>query len=551
MSQEGKEENRLEYIQLSHRPPKHTENKNHGEGEKRRDPEHRGHGKAAMRLRKQRRNRIIGISCLSVIILLLVICIAVKFFHKDSADVDGTPAASSNGEGNESIKAPETAKLSETDFQFTMTADKQEAGTALEKKEIADYEGYAVRYPSMGIQVMDEAIAQRVDDIVSVFKAEVEGCRTDEPVRMTMLTDYESYQTEEELISVKFNIHTELPMESLSGDSIETYTYDLAGGAEITLADVLKEGYLDMLAEKTKAFAESQNGTLIETAVAADALNFRYYTWNEDGLTLYFPGGTLVEGVDEILSCTIPMEDLKDYLTRDLAGGSETVQGQVSVPGNVDPTKPMVCLTFDDGPSAATTPELLDILEENDARATFFVVGSMLQKNDSEEIIKRALDLGCQVGNHTMSHENFKSISDEEIHQQIEGVNDILEGWGLERCSTVRPPYGGWNNHVLTQVDYPMARWDVDTLDWETRDAASTINNVLYDEKLKAEDGDIILMHDIHAETIEACRTIIPELKARGFQLVTMEEMFAAKGIPYEAGKVYYSSGCIKTDFGS
>ena len=121
----------------------------------------------------------------------------------------------------------------------------------------------------------------------------------------------------------------------------------------------------------------------------------------------------------------------------------------------------------------------------------------------------------------------------------------------MERCSTVRPPYGGWNNHVLTQVDYPMARWDVDTLDWETRDAASTINNVLYDEKLKAADGDIILMHDIHPETIEACRTIIPELKARGFQLVTMEEMFAAKGIPYEAGKVYYSSDCIKTDFGS
>ena len=104
------------------------------------------------------------------------------------------------------------------------------------------------------------------------------------------------------------------------------------------------------------------------------------------------------------------------------------------------------------------------------------------------------------------------------------------------------------NNQKQPQI--PTARWNVDTLDWETRDPEATIQCVLYDEVKKAADGDIILMHDIHAETIEACRTIIPELKARGFQLVTMEEMFAARGIPYEAGKVYYSIGDIRTDFG-
>ena len=144
-----------------------------------------------------------------------------------------------------------------------------------------------------------------------------------------------------------------------------------------------------------------------------------------------------------------------------------------------------------------------------------------------------------------------KEISDEEIERQIEGVNDMMKAWGFPICGTVRPPYGGWNNHVIGQVKYPMARWNVDTEDWKTKDPEATIRCVLYDEKMQAADGDIILMHDIHPETIEACKTIIPELKARGFQLVTMEEMFAAKGIPYEAGKVYYSIGDIRTDFGS
>ena len=447
--------------------------------------------------------------------------------------------------------AASDGRISETDFSFTVPAERQEAGTMQEMKELADYEGYVVHYPVTGNAAMDEAIAKRADDMTSVFKRQVQDMRTDGRTRMTMTGDYESYQTGEALVSVKFNIHKELPQANEAGDSIETYTYRMSDGAELGLSDVLTEGYLELLSTKTKEFVQTQGGTPREGAAEAADANFRYYTWNEDGLTLYFPGGTLIDGVTETLSFTIPMEELSGHLAMDLGGGGQDGQeAQAPVAGKVDPSKPMVCLTFDDGPKAATTPELLDILEENDARATFFVVGNALKGSSAEEIIRRELELGCQVGNHTASHENFKKISDEEIDAQIEGVNDILKGWGLPACGTVRPPYGGWNNHVRDVVKYPMARWNVDTLDWETRDPEATIQCVLYDEVKKAADGYIILMHDIHAETIEACRTIIPELKARGFQLVTMEEMFAARGIPYEAGKVYYSIGDIRTDFG-
>lgn len=498
--------------------------------------------------RKQKKIVIIALAAAAAVLAAALILWLVFGKKGDSSE----PAAAT--QDPQANSAASDDKLTDADFPFTVPAEKQEAGTANIEKEVADYEGYAIRYPVMGNETVDGAIAQRVDDMASVFKRQVQSMRTDGRTRMTMTGDYEAYQTGEALVSVKFNIHKELPQAGEAGDSIETYTYRLSDGAELALSDVLTEGYLELLSGKTKEFAQAQGGTLREGAAEAADANFRYYTWNEDGLTLYFPGGTLIDGASEVLSFTIPMEELSGYLAMDLGGGGgsepEGQAAQADVAGRVDPSKPMVCLTFDDGPKASTTSELLDILEENDARATFFVVGDALKGSSAEDIVRREVELGCQVGNHTANHKNFREISDEEIESQIEGVNDVLTGWGLPAANLVRPPYGGWNNHVRDVVKYPMARWNVDTLDWETRDPEATIQCVLYDEKKKAADGDIILMHDIHAETIEACRTIIPELKARGFQLVTMEEMFAAKGIPYEAGKVYYSSGDVRTDFG-
>ncbi len=593
MSQDEKKDG-LEYIQLSHRPrknsssgsgqashrasqgsgrgdqrgaqrtaqPHHTPHSGYVYGESRREYQEGSYGEshsarretphweaekrrraeaAEIRKKKKRRMQLTIVISLVVLIAVLIFCVVWKLLHKEKAEVSGTPAETA-GSANGTLE-----KLSDADFQYPVSADKQELGTAQEMKEIADYEGYALRYPAIGNGTIDGEIAKRAGDIVSIFKGEVQALRGSEPVRMTMLADYEIYQTGESLVSVKFNVHKELP--TGASDTVETYTYKLEDGAQVALSDVLKEGYLDLLSTKTKEFAAAQGGTVQEAAAAPADLNFQHYTWNEDGLTLYFAGGALVPEKTETIFFTIPMEELSEYLTMDLLGTGQSAAAQV---GKVDPAKPMVCLTFDDGPKAATTPELLDILEENDARATFFLIGDSLKGSQAEEIVKRELALGCQVGNHTLDHQNFKDISDEEIHAEIEGVNDILEGWGLPRCSTVRPPYGGWNNHVISVItEYPLARWNVDTEDWKTRDPEATINKVLYDEKTKAADGDIILMHDIHAETIEACKTIIPELKARGFQLVTMEEMFAAKGIPYEGGQVYYSSGDIRTDFGS
>lgn len=200
----------------------------------------------------------------------------------------------------------------------------------------------------------------------------------------------------------------------------------------------------------------------------------------------------------------------------------------------IDPEKPMVALTFDDGPSKATT-RILDVLEQYDAHATFFVVGTQLEK--FPEITARAVSLGCEIGNHTYGHKNFTKISKDEILDQIGRVNDLVLQAAEYEIRLVRPPYGAGikDETVKATVTYPLIMWSIDTLDWSTRDTQSTLEAIRKD----VQDGSIVLMHDLYDATAAAVETIVPELIEQGYQLVTVSEMFAAKGIPLEAGNYY------------
>lgn len=204
------------------------------------------------------------------------------------------------------------------------------------------------------------------------------------------------------------------------------------------------------------------------------------------------------------------------------------------ITSKIDPEKPMVALTFDDGPSKATT-RILDVLEQYDAHATFFVVGTQLEK--FPEITARAVSLGCEIGNHTYSHKNFTKISKDEILDQIGRVNDLVQQAAAYEIRLVRPPYGAGikDETVKATVAYPLIMWSIDTLDWSTRDTQSTLEAIRKD----VQDGSIVLMHDLYDATAAAVETIVPELIEQGYQLVTVSEMFAAKGIFLEAGNYY------------
>ena len=234
-----------------------------------------------------------------------------------------------------------------------------------------------------------------------------------------------------------------------------------------------------------------------------------------DGQKYYFTDtGYLATGWNEI--------DGKDYFFRDS--------------GIQDPTAHLkrVALTYDDGPSYHTDV-ILDLLEQYNGKATFFVVGT--EAEYFTEQLKREAEMGMEIGSHTYDHDTLYGADEEFIRKTMNKNDETIQKIAGVTPTIMRPPGGGYDATVRGTVGKPMLIWDVDTLDWKTKDPQNTYN-VIMDE---IQDGSVILMHDIWEATAEAAKTIIPELTARGYKLCTVSELARAYGYDLEAGVPYYS----------
>lgn len=199
----------------------------------------------------------------------------------------------------------------------------------------------------------------------------------------------------------------------------------------------------------------------------------------------------------------------------------------------VDPDKPMIALTFDDGPSKFTM-QLLEQLNAYGAKATFFLVGENI--DDYPDTIKKMQEIGCEFGNHTMNHARLTTLTDDEALAQIQGTNAELQAVINDGTKLLRPPYGSEDERIATISGSPLIMWSVDTNDWENKDATAVREHVLNVVK----DGDVVLMHDIHETTVQAAIELIPQLIEQGYQLVTISEMAEARGVTMESGVKYY-----------
>lgn len=199
----------------------------------------------------------------------------------------------------------------------------------------------------------------------------------------------------------------------------------------------------------------------------------------------------------------------------------------------IDSKKPMIALTFDDGPGEGTH-QILSELERWGAHATFFMIGKNIAKYD--DTVKYMEAIGCEMGNHTFSHKKLTKLDAQSVAEEIQGMDNQLREAVEKKTTVMRPPWGAVNDIVRTTAEVPLIMWSIDTKDWKTRNTQGTIDNVLN----TAVDGDIVLMHDIHITTVDAAITIIPELINRGYQLVTVSELAKARGISLENGSIYY-----------
>ncbi|UUU36479.1 polysaccharide deacetylase family protein [Streptomyces sp. CA-210063] len=190
-----------------------------------------------------------------------------------------------------------------------------------------------------------------------------------------------------------------------------------------------------------------------------------------------------------------------------------------------------VALTFDDGP-VADTQRLLRLLNDRSVRATFYVVGTNVQRNPST--VSAAALAGHQIGNHSWDHANLTKLSAAKVKSQLSRTDTAIKQVTGKKPTTFRAPYGAHNATVRTAAGRPLVHWSVDTLDWKHRDTARIIKTV----NTQTKPGDIVLLHDIHKTTVDAVPGIIKALKARGFHFVTVDQLFAPSKLP--TGKVTY-----------
>mgnify|MGYP002734806592 FL=1 len=205
-----------------------------------------------------------------------------------------------------------------------------------------------------------------------------------------------------------------------------------------------------------------------------------------------------------------------------------------------EPATMLIALSFDDGPNNVTTPQVLDILEEFQVPASFFVIGQNIN-DDTAKQMTRAISLGCEIQNHSFTHGFMTKMSKEEIEEEIRKTDEIIEKYTGTRPWMFRPPFIDVNQAMHETIGHTFI-CGVGCFDWEPQRSAQERYDILM---ASLKDGDIVLLHDMtgNDNTVEALRMLIPEMKKKGYTFVTVTDLYEKKGIkPTAHNGILYSN---------
>lgn len=378
-----------------------------------------------------------------------------------------------------------------------------------------------ITYPKTRIEPIDTNITALIKKYEDQFLQQVENLQTEKKAELNI--DYQSYVKEDRYISIKFDIFQSIYENK---EEIITLVYDQEEQEFVHIDMLFDEDGIDRIAQQAKAYFEATypdecNTTAFQVHSAKSANNYDTFVLRKDAIVFYFQEGTLF---DKSTSFELRYDEIKehtDFQSEELAV-FVPYQDILNEPvKNIDPNQPMVALTFDDGPTKKYTTAILDALKENQASATFFVLGS--RASDFPQILQRMVLEGNEIGNHTYSHKQLTTLSKENIEEEITHTQESIHDVTNQYPSVIRPPYGSKNEDVMNCAQgKKIVTWSIDTEDWRSRNSEAIVNKVLDEVK----DGDIILMHDLYASTAEAAIILIPKLKDMGFQLVTVSELY-------------------------
>ena len=294
----------------------------------------------------------------------------------------------------------------------------------------------------------------------------------------------------------------------------------------------------DTAASDTDSADSGTDATMmpVKGSAAGERLSVMTPGWHEDSTGKWYqnPDGTYyVNGFADIDGTTYSF-DKKGYMQ--IGWVEKGVKDYYfNEDGSYDPSKkrPMIALTFDDGPGEYTET-LLDTVEKYNAHVTFFMVGQNVEGHEST--IQRMLKLGCELGNHTWDHpsQTLPNMDLDSVLQEFQKTDDALVKACGQAATVCRAPYGSVTEDQMAAVGKPFFMWSTDSLDWKLMDADADYNQIMNDSSLG--DGSIILMHDIHEPSVKcATEKLIPALIDQGYKLVTVSELAEAKDVTLQS----------------
>ncbi len=256
------------------------------------------------------------------------------------------------------------------------------------------------------------------------------------------------------------------------------------------------------------------------------------YLIENNQIMIYFFGYNIKPTINEPIFIKLNYNEIYESLKIGYTLDSNYVNENIYT---LDPNKKTIAITFDDGPSGPTTREIFNTLNDNKASATFFMLGNKLE--NYIPLITDIINSDSEVGTHSYKHQYLVRLSYKQRSININKPTEFMAQLFNSSPVYFRPPYGSINSRIKKEINIPIIMWSVDPQDWNSKDAKTIKNDVLRVVK----DGDIILLHDIFPTTVEAVKMLLPELYARGYQVVSVSKLAELKGVTLSPSKSYRS----------
>lgn len=373
--------------------------------------------------------------------------------------------------------------------------------------------GTHVEFPVFHIEKVDQAIQTYIKEYI------LDSDRKDE--NSESVVKYHIAHYSEQTVSILFHEN--------QGEKVKTntLTINLMDGTILSINDLVLEDKLDEFVNilSNATFSKWKN---TNQPFWADREMFKDFILYNDSLLFYIKQ----EGQQDV-----PLAISKQLFSHVLKEQFQASEANQDLIKNREPreiiteqskqgieeflNQKVIALTFDDGPKQGTTDKILDLLTKYNAHATFFVLGSMAEKNP--DLLKRMSKEGQEIGNHTYNHKQMTKLTDEEIYTELKQTENLIQKITGKTSELMRPPYGSIDVRVRNVLndDMEVMLWNIDTEDWKCRNTDEIVQEVMNN----AADGKVILMHDIYQTSVEAVSIILEKLSSQGYKFVSASEL--------------------------